>query len=44
MVKIDLIATGDTPGDVIAALRLLALGEAAPQRQPAPTGWPKPQS
>ena len=29
MVKTDLIATGDTPGDVIAALRLLALGEAA---------------
>ena len=29
MVKIDLIATGDTPCDVIAALRLLALGEAA---------------
>ena len=29
MVRIDLIITGDTPGDTIAALRLFALGKAA---------------
>ena len=29
MVRIDLIITGDTPGDIIAALRLFALGKAA---------------
>ncbi len=29
MVKIDLIITGDTPGGVITALRLLTLDEAA---------------